>query len=310
MVLPRPGSQVHLAVGNINIDISLYVPRIPGGDEIVFATDTWVGPGGAATNYSIAVARLGQKSMLRAVAGREAATLGILEAIKSNGVDTSLVSMSPKPAGMVVVMVDAERSLRTMVTVRGANEDLTIEEPHLRGFKGHIHLASVKPQLVSDARRHCRECTISYDPGGEALRRPRDVIEVSREADWVFINTVELKGMTGSPDPLAASVFLERGARLVVVKHGKGGATVLSERRCLRITRLPRVNVVDVTGAGDAFDAAFNVWLLAGAPLEEALRHALAAGSAKVTRRGSSSMPTLEEVLALAGDVGGVEDCV
>ena len=51
MVLPRPLSQAHLAVGNINIDVSLYVPHIPGGDEIVFASDAWVGPGGAATIY-------------------------------------------------------------------------------------------------------------------------------------------------------------------------------------------------------------------------------------------------------------------
>ncbi len=309
MVLPRPLSQAHLAIGNINIDVSLYVPRIPGGDEIVFASDAWVGPGGAATNYAIAVARLGQKSYLRAVAGRQAVVLGLLEAVKSAGVDVSLVTISDKPAGMVVVLVDAARSLRSMITIRGANEDLTLEEEHLRGFRGHIHLASVKPSLVTKARELCPHCTISYDPGGEAVRRPGEVLEASRHADTIFINTVELRSVTGSQDPMTASAFLKKGASRVVVKHGRGGATLLTPDACLRATRLPRVKVVDVTGAGDAFDAAFNVWLLAGAGLEEALVYALAAGSAKVSKRGSSSMPTLEEVVMLAEEVGEAEKC-
>ena len=207
------------------------------------------------------------------------------------------------------MLVDASRSLRTMITIRGANEDLTLEEEHIRGFKGHIHLASVKPSLVAKARELCPSCTLSYDPGGEVVRRPSEVLDAARHADTVFINTVELKSVTGSPDPLTASVFLDRGAGRVVVKHGKGGATLLSPSKCVKATKLPKVKVVDVTGAGDAFDAAFNVWLIAGASLEEALIYALAAGSAKVTKRGSSSMPSLDEVVRLAEEVGGVEEC-
>lgn len=310
MVLPEPGSQRHLAVGNINIDLSLAVPRLPGRDEIVYSEDAWISPGGAASNYAVAVASLGQRSYLRAVAGREAKALGVLEELSSRGVDVSLVDLVDEPSGFVVVLVERGESARAMVKVRGANRLLTLEERHLEAFGGgHIHLASVDPRLVVEARRLCPECTISYDPGGEALARPDGVLEAVPRADWILINTIELRGLTGSSDPLSALRLIEAGGRLVVVKHGRGGATAVTSGSCIRVSRLPDVRVVDVTGAGDSFDAAFNIWLLAGAPLGEALRYAAAAGSAKVAKRGSSTMPSLGEVLEAYRGVGGVEEC-
>ncbi len=297
MVIPKPYSQVHISIGNINIDLSLVVPRLPGRDEIVFASDAWTGPGGAATNYAVAVSMLRQRAVLHAVAGREAVALGVIEKLKSLGVDVSRVRMSSRPTGMVVVMINPGESSRSMVTIRGANEELDVSPSDLAGFRGHIHLASVKPELVEKARSYCEGCTISYDPGGESVRRPGDVIKASGHADWVFINTVELRGLTGSSDPGSSEALLRSGVDMVIVKHGRGGATVFTRGECYTIRRAPDVDIVDVTGAGDAFDASFNVWRLAGTPVEEALRYALAAGSAKVSKRGSSSMPLLDEVL-------------
>ena len=55
--------------------------------------------------------------------------------------------------------------------------------------------------------------------------------------------------------------------------------------------------VVDTTGAGDCFTAAYGVALLEGKEGSEALRFASAAGSICVRRRGAMpSMPSREEV--------------
>ncbi|BAN90787.1 carbohydrate kinase family protein [Aeropyrum camini] len=310
MVLPGPGVQTHIAVGNINLDISLSVDRLPGPEEVVFARDAWIGVGGAATNYAIAVAFLGQKPVLVAVAGREMERLGVVDMLKSRGVDVSRVRTVDRPSGVVVVMVVASDSHRSMVSMRGANEELLkyIEEEPLEGAGGecHVHMASVPPQALDYAPRGC---TLSYDPGGEAFKRPKSLWNRLQRVDWMFINTSELRGMSGNGDLEAASRLLESGLRRLVLKHGRGGATVIERGLCLTLDRTPVLEPIDVTGAGDAFDAAFNIAVKAGWGIGGALRLAVAAGSAKVLKRGSSNMPTAAEVLAMLPRVASPREC-
>ena len=314
MVLPRDRGQWHLAVGNINLDISLYVPRLPEPEEVVFAEEAWIGLGGAATNYAVAISRMGQRSRLLAVASGIVERLGLLKALEDAGVDTSSIAVMGGSPGIVVVMNVIGGSHKSRVAMRGVNTRLpSFIEEGLRswtpGSPCHIHLASIPPALLSSLNAAPAGCTSSYDPGGEAFRRGAELLAWLSAVDWVFINTSELKGLTGRGEALAAIKLLEAGARMVVVKHGSGGATLLSRTGCITVSRLPGVKPVDVTGAGDAFDAAFNIAVKAGADLGDALRVASAAGSAKVLKKGSSNMPSREEVEAMLRHVGEAVDC-
>lgn len=296
MVLPRSPRQTHVAVGNVNIDITLVLDRLPGPEDNVFASESWVVLGGAATNYSIAVARAGHRSLLVSRVGGDAARLGVLETLGNEGVDTSFVEVAgSEGTGMVVVLMVKPLSTRSMITYRGANEGVL--EVKIPTVKGHYHLASVPPRLVARLRRELgEEASISYDPGGEAFRRPREVVDNSRYADWIFINTMEIRSITGSREPESAVDMVRGRTEFVVVKHGAGGASVVTRDHILSIDSPPKVDVVDVTGAGDAFDAWFNMALLSGMNLGEALKIGVAAGAAKVGKRGSSSMPLPSEV--------------
>jgi ribokinase len=293
MVPPR-GSQEHVAVGNINIDITLRVPRLPRPEENLRALDHWISLGGAASNYAIAVSRLGQRALLVARAGREAVALGLLEKLRSNGVDLSYVEVCDEPSGVVVVLLSQgpQGSFKSMVTFRGANEGLNASMLPDRGDV--THLASVTPELVLEACRPGRLCT--YDPGGEAFRDPEWVARASTSVDYLFLNTRELEAVTGDNDPLSAASLIKGRLKMVVVKHGSGGAALVDSGGLVARAEAPRVKPIDVTGAGDAFDAAFNAWLLWRRDPVEALRAGVAAGTAKVARRGSSNMPYLEDI--------------
>jgi ribokinase len=300
MVPPR-GSQEHVAVGNINIDVTLRVPRLPRPEENLRATEHWICLGGAASNYAIAVSRLGQKAILVARAGREAVALGLLEKLRRDGVDLSYVEVCDEPSGVVVVLLSQgpRGSFKSMVTFRGANEGLSASMLPDRGDV--THLASVVPELVFEACRRNRLCT--YDPGGEAFRNPEGVARVSASVDYLFLNNRELEAVTGDRDPLSATTLVRDRLKMVVVKHGSGGAMLIDSGGLIARAEPPPTGAVDVTGAGDAFDAAFNSWLIWRGDPVEALRAGVAAGTAKVTRRGSSNMPYTEDVISLLGRV-------
>lgn len=296
MDIPRLTKQRHIVVGNVNIDITLVVPKLPGSDENIRATDFWVGLGGAASNYSVAVARLGHKASLVARAGREAKALGLLDFLAENGVDISYVRVVDEPAGVVVVILLPSAGSRSMITMRGANALLSADMiPD--GAGDLLHLASVRPDIVIEAGDRLNYDFITYDPGGEAFHNPKGVLMAASKVDVLMLNNMELKAVAGWPVFDAALKLFRGRLRFLVVKHGRGGAVLIERDGSIYSVDSFRVEKpVDVTGAGDAFDAAFNVWLLETGDPEKALKAAVAAGALKTTKKGSSSMPSRDEV--------------
>ncbi|MEB3845119.1 MAG: PfkB family carbohydrate kinase [Desulfurococcales archaeon] len=297
----------HTVVGNINLDISVVLDHYPPEDSHVFARESWMGLGGAASNYAVAAARLGHRSRLVAVAGEDAVKLGLLDALESAGVDTSNVRILERvSSGRVIVLIVPRNSSRTLITIRGANSMLSPEMVPTDGL-GAIHFASVKPSIILEACDKCDYELVAYDPGGEIYRSsPAELARALARIGVLFMNDKELgealrKMGLDSPLSLARSLA---PPRLLIVKNGAGGATLYSLD--MKVSVVPPANKaghpVDVTGAGDAFDAAFNAWILEGHGIVDALRAAVAAGTLKVARKGSSNMPSRAEIEALIGN--------
>ncbi|MCZ9342390.1 PfkB family carbohydrate kinase, partial [Streptomyces sp. TRM76130] len=117
---------------------------------------------------------------------------------------------------------------------------------------------------------------------------PREVLDA---CDPLVVNEHEAKVLLGaarvSDDPGDwARILLAKGPRSVVVTLGAEGALVASEEGVARVPSVP-VDVVDTTGAGDAFTAALACRLGAGATLTEAAAYAARVGAAAVTKAGA-----------------------
>ena len=100
----------------------------------------------------------------------------------------------------------------------------------------------------------------------------------------------------------AARLLLRHGAERVLVSLDRDGAFLL-DREGLLLARAPEVEVRSSVGAGDAMLAWFTAALLTGLPREEALRRAVAAGSAACLHYGTHA-PSREEAEALLSRVG------
>src|SRR5690606_13635078 len=82
-----------------------------------------------------------------------------------------------------------------------------------------------------------------------------DIVKVSDE-DWAWMRRLDAVSDAASGAAVDADpgVLLQRGPALVVWTHGKDGATLMSETCTVKV-EAPRCDIVDTTGAGDAFMA-------------------------------------------------------
>lgn len=284
--------------GNLNLDLYYIVEKIPRPDEAVEAEQHFSKPGGAACNISVALAKLGARVRLFGFVGNDEAGRRILDELRREGVDVMGVKAVDKPTGKVVVVVD-KSGRRAMVALRGANLELkpgSLSSGELIGFD-HLHLSSTKPGFSTWALGEAKKLglTTSYDPGLTVASQGLEALqEALASTDVLFLNEREFAALGGE-------ILVERFAGLIVLKKGEKGSE--APQAGLRAEAF-RVEAVDTTGAGDAFDAAFLVCWKLGFSIGECLLVANAAGALKATRVGAFSSPTLSELLVFLSERG------
>jgi ribokinase len=115
--------------------------------------------------------------------------------------------------------------------------------------------------------------------------------DVLRQVDYLTPNETELRVLLGlppddaAPTPELARRLRERGAGRLVVTMGGDGALILTDEGETRVPGV-QVDVVDTTGAGDAFNAGLAVALAEGRRLKQAVEFAVCAGAIACTRLG------------------------
>jgi sugar/nucleoside kinase (ribokinase family) len=184
---------------------------------------------------------------------------------------------SDVPTGSIVVIVDDAG--RHMYTSRGANlqtspSDVTNEllagATHLH-FSGYaVFSESADSEAWNDLidRAHAAGATVSVDPGSVAYLRSYGVVRFIRAvmgADVLLPNLDEGLALAGADDAVAALETLLGLFPVIALTHGPRGALVGRGGEVLDVLSLvPPEEVVDTTGAGDAFTAGFLAgWLAA-----------------------------------------------
>ncbi len=291
---------VHGAVGNLNIDFTVKIGKMPPPDSSVRAEELIMGPGGGAVNYSVAVARFGHKPVLIGVATEAYKSLSMLEKLEREGVDTSFLMFIRNGNPGVAIMIQLPGEQRRMITFRGVNKmlspELVVDRISSRRDLSLVHLASVPPRIV-EAVLEWRDKSnpslrVTYDPGSETPVYREKIAPVAYRVDILYINESEYKMVFGDKNPREVA----SGSRgILVVKKGEKGATVFDGAREYS-EEPPKVKVIDTTGAGDVFNAYFNSCVLEGMSIEESLRYAVVAGALKASKPGSTSSPLRSEV--------------
>lgn len=272
-----------LVVGSVNLDLVLGAPTLPRvGETLTGATFTEL-PGGKGANQALAAQRLGADVTLVGRVGQDARAKLALAQLDAAGVDLSgVVRDESAPTGVAAVTVAANGE-NHIVVASGANAQLSAGDVDAvaqaaRGAGVLCQLEIPDEAVVVASRVDSAFFCVNAAP---ARVLPA---EVWARAALVVVNEVEC-------DQLAPE--LARFPGLLATTLGAAGAVLTQSGREVARATPPHVDVVDTTGAGDAFSAALVVGLLEGRSQSEALERACVAGALATTRSGAQSgLPT------------------
>ncbi|WP_446753090.1 carbohydrate kinase family protein [Vulcanisaeta sp. JCM 16161] len=297
-------------MGNLNLDIYVKTDAIPRPDESIDAYETYMGGGGSAANFSVAVARLGLGSRFLGSVGNDQFGNMLIKELESEGVDTRFIKrISHEKTGTVIVIVGLDGSKR-MIRYSGANLGLTpsdITNDVMNGV-AHVHVALGRIEIIETAKRIAKSMglTVSVDGGTPLAKKGLDVIkDVMNNVDIWFMNSFEARELGHSENVVRAAENIASRVRVreLIVTLGPRGALLFRDGE-VKYSDAFKVPPVDTTGAGDTFAAAYVVASVLDLDPIDKLIFANAAASLKVTRRGARSSPKLSEVIDFLESLG------
>ncbi|MGC9180212.1 MAG: carbohydrate kinase family protein [Vulcanisaeta sp.] len=297
-------------MGNLNLDIYVKTDAIPRPDESVDAYETYMGGGGSAANFSVAVARLGLGSRFLGSVGNDQFGDMLIKELESENVDTKFIKrISHEKTGTVIVIVGLDGSKR-MIRYSGANLGLTPNDITNDAMNGvsHVHVALGRTEIIEVAKRIAKSMglTVSVDGGTPLAKKGLDVIkDIMNDVDIWFMNSFEARELGHSENVVKAAENIVSRVRVreLIVTLGPRGALLLRDGE-VKYSDAFKVSPIDTTGAGDTFAAAYTVASVLDLDPIDKLVFANATASLKVTKRGARSSPKLNEVLDFLNSLG------
>lgn len=274
-----------VVVGAINVDLVVSGAALPAPGQTVTGGVFAQHHGGKGGNQAVAASRAlgGQGVVLVGAVGNDALGHDALEALRAEGVATSVAMRPGVPTGVALICVGPDGENQISVAP-GANAKLTAAD--VTSAFGQVHeigvvLASleVSQAAVRAAAAWCseHETPLVVNPAPAQ----QWVADVASLATYVTPNEHELEAMGALPHGVV--VVETRGPEGLIIRRGGQETRV----------EAPKVDAVDTTGAGDCFNGVFAAGLAERMDVVDAAERATAAAAVSVTKVGArEGMPT------------------
>jgi len=263
-------------IGNTNLDIIGLFDTLPSPDERVESEDWLISLGGSATNLAVAASSLGALPHLYTAIGTDE-----MSEIVKKEISRYKIAFHPirKEGRQSVVFVASIGHKRTMFTLRGVSHCLIPDDLPEKPLGSLVHIASKGPEF---AKRYIDVISTSYSPGASLFIDTHKLIEIKRiipELDFLFLNEGEARRLE-----ILHGEILPRKA--LIITRGKEGSIIYTREGVLKVESYAVENVVDTTGAGDVFAAAFLTFYHEERDIVQAARAASVSAGIAVTQYG------------------------
>ncbi len=287
-------------VGSFAVGMTLRTQRMPVFGETIVGSDFDMGPGGKGSNQAVGVARLGAEAHLAGIIGDDRLGEIAIDLYDREGVGASFLQRTTEMAtgvGFIILNHDGENGI---ILDMGANELMDsafVDQVEAQIARSDVVMSVLEIPVAAAAR--AMELGAKHSVRTILNPAPATALDanVLRNVDYLTPNETELRILLGlAPDDPADTVDLARRLRArgvgnLIVTMGEKGALILTEDGMETVDGVP-VEVVDTTGAGDAFNAGLAVALAEGKSLSAAVHFA--------NRCGAFACRALGAVTALA----------
>ena len=292
-------------IGSFIMGLTIRVPRAAAPGESLMGSEFDMGPGGKGLNLALAIRRAGGEVRLVMSIGRDIFGQYALDTLKREGLSLEHIHQvddQPTGCGFVTLLPSGENSI---VIHAGANNCLRPE--HLIELESAIQdCAVVITQLEVSPGVAETAMVLGKKHGGMTILNPAPARPISARTlahvDILTPNETEARVLLGlAPDSKAptgtlAQRLLELGPGTIVLTQGRRGALIATARG-IRTIASPTIDVVDSTGAGDAFNGHLAYHLAQGKSVEEAVGQAVYAGAFCAGKLGViNGLPTAREL--------------
>lgn len=333
-------SDAHAAVptvvvcGSTNIDTFAGVAEFPAPGETVIGTRGIQSLGGKGANQAASSAHMGVRTVfLSAVgeAGADPLSELALDELAAHGVVTDHVARTGEPTGQAFIMNDASGE-NIIIVMSGANElinpvdyidliagsagagaDAGAGNEGATGGVGDVKVILAQGELTPKHSALLPQLAAAV-PGARFVLNLAPVTTTDSDliaaADPLMVNEIEAADVLGLPrDTPQKELFAElrKVAKSAVMTLGAKGAAIITQDEDVQLVASPPApEVVDTTGAGDAFAGTFAAALAQGESMVRAAQLGAAAGSLATRKNGAAASYASEaEVRALADDYFG-----
>ena len=302
--------------GSLIVDITGYAPHIPVEGETVKGTSVRFGPGGKGNNQMTAAHRAGSEAVLIGRRGND--VLGkIFEEYyaKENMSEKYIVVDQQEETGSALIEIDERDAQNRIIVVLATNESVN-RTSVLEAEPDFANCDAVLTQFETsiEAVQTAKELALKYHK--PFILNPAPYVVASNSlyngVDYITPNETEAEQLTGitvnniEDCRKASAKLIEMGVKNIIITLGVNGAFYTNGENEMIVPAL-KVDAVETTGAGDAFNGGFATAIAEGMPVDVALKFATCTAAISVTRYGSArSMPYRKEILELMQKAFGI----
>ena len=272
---------------------------------------------GAEFNVAIGMKRLQHEVGFLTKLGKDPFGKRVVKIMEENGISTELITYSEdRTTGfMLKSMVEEGDPEIFYYRKNSAASTLSPADVENLDFSGYdaLHMTGITPALTASTReatsvlwqraRH-NGMQISFDPNlrpqlwGDKAEMVHYINEKAGKCDLFLPGINEAKILINETDPeKIAQVYLEMGAKTIIIKLGAAGAYYASAHENGYVEGFPVSKIVDTVGAGDGFAAGVLSAIKEGLSLRETALRGNAVGAIQVMSRGDNDgLPTRKEL--------------
>ena len=293
-----------LIIGSLNMDMTVKVEKLPKLGETIFGNEFYESCGGKGANQAVAVAKLGMKTEMIGMVGKDSQGEKLIQNLVDNGVKVDNVIKSNELTGRAIITVDKNGD--NIIVIAGSNFKITekdilnkidaIAENDIVILQNEIPLSVVEFCLLK--AKELGKITV-FNPAPATKLNDR----IFHNTDYLILNETEMEEIfeikifnEGYTEKMLCKKE-ENGIKNIILTLGEKGCVYFDKNNDVNKYEAYKVKAIDTTAAGDSFIGAFAMKICECGDTGEAIKYATAVSAIVVTRQGAqSSIPTKDEI--------------